>query len=332
MSASTFMADPTQAHVLDLLARPQVRERLKGRIGHNAQVIHLGGTAFQVSGTGGDFVLRFPQTPTQLAMLKKEERVQRGLRRRLTARIPDTTMIDDLDGCPAFAIHGMIPGQPLTTETYEGMSPPARDRFLHDLVTFFCETHRIELQTACEWLGIPFDGPDVIETLALTQGKPTWFDAGAITEMRPRLLQRLDKHERAIFEDTVRHFEALKVDPSYMAFGHGDMHGYNMALGGEDELGLKFIGAFDLGCTGIIDIHEDFFRLGFIGEDLVDRVLEAYQRLCGRAGQLDRRRIAIYYRAFLFYLMADQSGENLVHLKTLLRDHIACYAAAYGCP
>jgi aminoglycoside phosphotransferase (APT) family kinase protein len=306
-----------------------MHDRLVGRIGQNAEVTHLGGTAFQVTSTGGAFALRFPQDDSECSLLDKEEQVQRGLRDWLTAIIPDTTVVDDLDGCPVFAIHSMIPGQPLTTQNYEGMSPAVRDRFLDDLATFFRETHRIPLPTACEWLGIPFDGPSTVESLAQRQGKPLWFNASAVAEMRAPLALRLNARESALFTDTVRHFEALPVDPAFMVFGHGDMHGYNMALA-EDDLGLKFVGAFDLGCTGIIDIHEDFFRLSFIGEALVDRVLETYQRLSAQSRALDRRRIAIYYRAFLFYLMVDKSGERLLHLKRLLRDHLAAYGATHG--
>lgn len=327
---ATFLVDPDPARVLGLLSAPQMQERLVARIGQAAQVTHLGGTAFQVTGAGGAFVLRFPQTPGQLAMLEKEARVGRGLRGRLTARIPDTTVIDDLDGCPVLAIHAMLPGQPLTTEVYEDMSAQARDRFLDDLATFFCQTHRIALSTACKWLGIPFHGPGTIEELALRQGKPIWFNADAVADMRRPLASRLDEREKTLFEDTVRHFEALPVDPTWMVFGHGDMHGRNMALQ-EDDLGLKFAGAFDLGCTSILDIHEDFFRLSFIGEGLVDRILERYRHLCNPDRSLDRRRIAIYYRAFLFYLMADESSERLAHLSRLLRDHVTCYDATYGC-
>jgi aminoglycoside phosphotransferase len=107
-----------------------------------------------------------------------------------------------------------------------------------------------------------------------------------------------------------------------MVFGHGDMHGHNMAVA-EDASGLRLVGAFDLGCTGIMDVHEDLFRLSLVSEALLDRVIAGYHDLAGQTRSLDRGRLATYYCAFLFYLMDGTSGAGLQHLKRLLRTHIA---------
>jgi hypothetical protein len=200
------------------------------------------------------------------------------------------------------------------------LSPEARDRLVMDLVNFFYETHSIPLGVACEWLGIPFEGQRTVVKLASTWGKPVWFGPHAVAEMRTSLAPFLDVYQMELFEDTVELFEALGTDADYMIFGHGDMHGFNMAIG-EDRVGPKFIGAFDLGCAGILDIHEDFFRLGLVSEDLLDRVIETYRLFPGQVRSLQRDRITIYYRAFLFYLMAEKSGQGLGHLKTLLKKH-----------
>jgi hypothetical protein len=160
-----------------------------------------------------------------------------------------------------------------------------------------------------------------VAELAATQGKPTWFGRQAVADMRPGLVALLDEHQMTLFDDTVRRFEALGMDSRLLVFGHGDLHGFNVAMA-EDDLGPRFVGAFDLGCAGVLDIHEDFFRLSLVSEDLLERVIEAYQRLPGQARALRRERIAIYYRAFLFYLMAELPGETLGHLKALLQSHV----------
>ena len=80
-------------------------------------------------------------------------------------------------------------------------------------------------------------------------------------------------------------------------------------------------GIFDLGCAGILDAHEDFLRLSLVSEDLLDCVLDAYRDGVGRGDRLDRERIAVYYQAFLFYLMAETLGEEREHLRRLLRLH-----------
>ncbi len=329
MDHPTFISDFSEAEVARIFSTPEMSARLGNRVAADVRVTPLGEKTYKVTGSKGDLIVRFPRDEAHLSMLKKEERVQSGLSGRVTVLIPDTSVIDGLDGCPVFAIHRMVPGQPLTSDCYDRLSREARDRLVLDLVNFFYETHSIPLAVACEWLGIPFDGEGTVAKLASAQGKPTWFSSDAVAEMRPRLEPLLDDHQSVLFEDTVRRFEALGTDPDYMVFGHGDMHGYNMAIG-EDHLGPKFVGAFDLGCAGILDVHEDFFRLSLVSEDLLERVIETYQRLPGQTRSPKRDRIAIYYRAFLFYLMVGKSGESLDHLMALLQKHVEYYDATYG--
>ena len=329
MSCPIFLSDLSEADAVMILCAPKVSSRLGGRVGTDVRVTLLCKRTYKVTGSRAEYIVRFPMADADLSMLKKEERVQGGLRDRVSLLIPDTQVIDDLDGYPAFAIHKMIPGQALTSGCYADLSPEARERLVMDLVNFFYETHSIPLAVACEWLGIPFERKGTVAKLASTRGKPIWFGPEAVAEMRVRLHGLLDVHQTTLFEDTVRLFEALGTDPNNMVFGHGDMHGFNMAIG-EDHLGPRLVGVFDLGCTGILDVHEDFFRLSLISEDLLDRVIEAYQVRPGQMRSLQRDRIAIYYRAFLFYLMAERSGKGSDHLKALLESHVEFYAATYG--
>ena len=149
--------------------------------------------------------------------------------------------------------------------------------------------------------------------------------------MRPILKLRLDNTLSDLFEETVSLFEALKISPGFMVFGHGDMHGFNMAMGIEPT-GNRLIGVFDLECAGILDIHEDFFRLSLVSEDLLEHVLAAYQNMSDRTCPINRDRIAIYYRAFLFYLMAEVPEENLAHLKAMLQKHLEYYGRISPAP
>jgi ribosomal protein S18 acetylase RimI-like enzyme len=329
MSYPVFVSDLGEAEVAEILSTPEISRRLDDRPGIGMRVTLLDDNTYKVAGSKGEFVVRFPRDKAHLSLLKREESIQRGLKGRITALIPDTRVIDGVDGCPALAIHRMIQGEPLESDCYDRLSPEARDRLIGDLVTFFWQTHAVELEAACEWLDIPFDGERTVAELASTRGKPIWFDPHAVAGMRPILAALLDDRQAALFDDTVRLFEALEADPAYMVFGHGDMHGYNMALA-EDRLGPRFVGAFDLGCAGILDIHEDFFRLSLISEDLLERVIDTYQGLPGQTRRPERDRIAIYYRAFLFYLMAEVPHEALDHLKSMLQKHIDYYDATYG--
>ena len=284
------------------------------------QVTYLGGSAYQVTGSGGAFVLRFPRDERHLSLLQHEQRLSRELQARVDIRVPDTTLVQTGDEGPVFAIHQMIRGKPLETEALAQQSPESIQRFVDDLVRFYGQTHSVPLDLVCEWLDVPCGPERTLTSLAARLGKPLWFSAEAVRDMRPRVLPLLDDQERKLFEDTVRQFEALESDPANMVFGHGDMHGYNMAVG-ETESGLRLLGVFDLECTGILDLHEDFFRLSLVSEALLDQVLACYGQARIDAPPIDRDRIATYYRAFLFYLMDGRSGEGLAHLKRLLEKH-----------
>ena len=280
--------------------------------------------AFQVTVSEGNFIVRFPSDEGELSRLRKEESVQKELRGKVHLKIPDTRVLEPED-FPTFAIHRMIPGQPLTSDLYVHLSPGAHDRLIMDLANFFYETHGVPLAIACKWLGIQEDE----EKLAAAYGKPGWFGGETSAGMRASLATVLDAQEMKLFEEVVNLFAALPVEPGYMVFGHGDMHGFNMAIGA-DALGPRLVGVFDLGCTGVLDIHEDFFRLSLVSEDLLEKVIEKYQDLTGRVRTLQRDRIAIYYRAFLFYLMCELPGENPDHLKKMLQRHVEYYHNTYG--
>jgi aminoglycoside phosphotransferase (APT) family kinase protein len=354
----------TGMDVLELLSSSRVQAQLDLSISRQACAHALSARrdTYQVTDAGVRYVVRFAEDAAHLAMLKKEERVQLGLRGHVTLRIPDTRVIEALDGHPRrtsvpFAIHRMIPGEPLVTEHYANASPQARDRLVRDLARFFRETHSVPLERACDWLDLPRAevqpcGPGTAARLAPKYGKPVWFGPDQVAEMRPKLksiLRRaqdaalpraqdaalprtedtvLDSHASGIFEDTVRRFEALGARAEYMVFGHGDMHGYNIAVG-QDDLGPKLVGVFDLENAWILDIHEDLFRLSLVSEPMLEQVLAAYQEL-DPTRSFDRDRIAIYYRAFLFHLMVGKTGERLEHLKRLLVEHMRYYDAVHG--
>jgi hypothetical protein len=223
----------------------------------------------------------------------------------------------------------MIPGEPLTTDLYLDLVPTARDRLVGDLARFFRQTHGIPLRVVCEWLDMLYEGERTVAAWASAHKDHPWFGPDAITEMRPLLEPLLDADQGRLFEDTARRFGALETSPDHMVFGHGDIHGYNVAMG-QDDLGARIVGVFDLGCTGILDLHEDFFRLSLVSEDLVERVMDAYCALLGPDRPLDRDRIAIYYRAFLFHLMMDSARSRLDGLKQLLSAHVQYYDTTYG--
>lgn len=287
-------------------------------------VTALGGQAYQVNTTQAAYVLRFAANAERLVDLEKEERVRRGLGSRVTAQLPEPRIIRGPGGMPPFAVHTLLPGRPLTGELLAEQSPSALDRLVDDLARFFAETHAVPLEEAADWLGLPPGPARDPQALAESFGKPLWFTPADAAGIRARLAPDLAAGELIFLDETAARIAALPVDPGWMVFGHGDLHGFNMAIT-IDGLGAKFSGAFDLGCAGILDLHEDFFRLSLVSEDLLERVLAAYGDLTGWMRKINRDRIALYYRAFLFYLMAEHEPDSpsREHLREMLREHLA---------
>lgn len=283
-----------------------------------------GKNIFQVACKDGIFILRFPENQEQLDVLRKEASIQRAVRDRVDVLFPDTQVFESDGVIPSFAIHRKIPGNPLTDECLEGMSASERIRLVQDMADLFHELHSIPLETACRWLSFDLTCGYDRQELAKRFGKPLWFDSSMVLKLRDRLDEQLSSREREIFEETAARFQKIQVAQEYMVFGHGDLHGYNMAVL-DGAQGCRLNGVFDLGCSGILDIHEDFFRISLVSEGLLDEILVTYQGLTRARIRLDRQRIGLYYRAFLFYLMGEQQGEGLAQLKRMLAKHLNYY-------
>lgn len=318
--------DPEEARAM--LSLPAVRRRLEERVGSivGCRAMDDRPAIWWVTGSAGEVIVRFASSPSHLEDLRREERVQRHLRPRVDLALPDAEVVEATPRRPAFAVHHAIAGDPLTEELYASLTAPARDRLVADLAGFLSRTHAIPPAEACGWLGVPYQGDDTLASLAATAGKLPWFAPAGTAAMRRTLVAALDQPLLTLFDETVARFAALTTHPEWMVFGHGDLHGYNMAMV-DDVLGPRLAGVFDLGNTGILDLHEDLFRLNLVSHDLLTRVVAAYERETERARPVDTARIEIYYRVFLFYLMEEKAlggdAAACAQLQRMLADHVA---------
>jgi aminoglycoside phosphotransferase (APT) family kinase protein len=329
MQDQIFASNLNELEVARIIRTYPAYAGLESQVGLLHKITHVSGFTYQAITSNGDFILRFPPNIERYELLKREEKIQKGLTGRVNLRIPDTQVYDQVDGCAIFAVHTKIAGQPLESGLYEHLSPGARYRLITELANFFYQAHRVPLALACEWLDLQSWGESTAEVLAPLYGKLEWFDAQTVALIGQGLSGVLEKKQINLFNETVEAFEGLESDASNLVFGHGDLHGYNMAIEA-DELGPKLTGVFDFGSAGILDVHEDFFRLSLISEDLLERVIYIYQNFSRQQRILNRRRLAIYYRAFLFYLMAGQVEGDLKPLLELLSKHVDYYTASYG--
>ena len=336
-----FATTLTEGDVARLLSSPELAGPAGSLVGPcpRVRLLRGRGQVFAVAGPAGEFVVRFPADEAALSRLRHEERVRRGMGRVVPVRVPDTRVVVPGDGQPVFAIHRMIPGKDWEHYRYEDLSDEARSALAADLIGFLHATHSVPLSDACEWLGIGYTGESTRKELARLEGKPGWFAPANVAEIGRRLLHRLDGELTDLFEDTAERFERLEALPEHMVFGHGDLHGGNLALV-EDGIGPRLVGVFDLENAGILDIHYDFCRLNLIDDDLQDRVVVGYRALHERSRPLDGNRIEIYSRAFLLYLMGEQPEAdgrisvarlaNYQSLVELLRRHVEHHDARRG--
>ena len=231
---------------------------------------------FSVANADGRFVVRLARNEEHLATLRREEAVAAGLRGRVDLLVPDTRLEQTPSG--HVAVHRLIDGGPLTDELWAEMTEEARARLVADLVRLYHQTHAIPLEEACGWLRIEWRGQETLLALTESTGKPCWFSPELCQEMPGRLGPHLDGGLRRVMLDTIERFAVLPRRLEYMVFGHGDLHGYNMAIA-RDEVGPRLRGVFDLGCTGIMDVHEDLFRLELAARGLLAEVVGEYEAL-----------------------------------------------------
>ena len=286
------------------LARPQVRELLAGWIEGTHRVELLSdaperGVVYKIDSDRGTCVVRFPLDARKEAALKREARATKELHPLVRIDIPETTFFSSENGRPALAIHRWIDGVPLTTEMYDGMSDESRHDLAHDLAEFLVTVHAVDLAEAATWCGV-----GSLEHLPPGYGKPQWFDEDLRARTPKALHPQLEPGLITVVTETIREFEELVVSREELVFGHGDIHGFNLAMRPTAK-GYGLGGIFDFEIAGIQDTHEDFFRLYFISSDLVDRTVGAYEGKREHEAPLDRARIHLYWRAFLIYLMME---------------------------
>ncbi len=298
--------------VEQFLARPQIIESLSRWVAGTWRVELLSddpgrGVVYRMHSGQGGCVLRFPLDEMQAAALRQESRIAQGLCPLVRMDIPETRFFPAENDRPAYSVHQWIDGEPLMTEMYVRMAEESRHKLAHDLAEFLVTLHSVDLAEVATWY--------TDETLAHPPsgyGKPQWFD-GRLRAGIPEVLNpHLEPNLVSAVAETIHGFETLAVDGKELALCHGDIHGYNLAMRPSAQ-GYELGGVFDFEIAGILDAHEDFFRLYFVSADLVERVVDAYE---GKRGQvtLDRARVRLYWRAFLIYLMMENVGHDLFQL------------------
>ncbi len=319
------------AQVAEFLQDPAVRRLLQPWIEGNSRLELLSdapdrGIVYKVSSETVPCVLRFPLDGSQERALWREAIITGQIRDLARIEVPDTTYLHGSEDRPPLAVHRWVAGGPLTTEMYHTLREPAKQQLADDLADFLAAMHGVALGEYARWCETQ---PDA-ERLDLSAfGPPGWFD-GKMRDLVANLPRdRLGQEVSAAVQTTLVQFEELTVTAQQLVFGHGDVHGFNLAMRATGDT-FRLRGIFDFGIAGIIDAHEDFFRLYFISADLVARVLASYterSRVNDLPG-IHPERIELYWRAFLLYLMVEcyqaHRDDRFQAYRQILIEHLGC--------
>lgn len=219
------------------------------------------GDFFRAYSLDGVRVVRVAKHAGAAAALRREACLLPRLASRLPLPVPRPTLASGGEDDPAFAIHPLLPGPPLTRERYLGLPEPLRDRCARQVGEFLSSLHRADLAEA-RACGVP--------------------DAGyrercsaLLEEARSGLLPRLTPAESAYAERVLA--EYLESDAA-AAFRpvllHGDLGPDHVLY---DERAGRVSGIIDFGDMTIGDpawdlvyVYEDY------GLDFLGRLLEAF--------------------------------------------------------
>jgi aminoglycoside phosphotransferase (APT) family kinase protein len=262
---------------------------------------------YTVQAENGRCVVRIPRDHAQELALRKEARLIQHLHGVVNVDIPDTTFFPAHDGFPAYAIYRWVEGEPLTSDMVQHMPEASKQELADDLAEFLIRMHNVTLSEAVRWCDPAFAGSTA--ELLERYGKPAWFAGETRQRAVTRLKPFIDGWLAELLDQTVARFEGLELNETFLVLGHGDVHGFNLAMR-LTASGYKLGGVLDFGISGIQDVHEDLFRLNFVGAELLQRVVHAYVQRGGKHRQIDAVRIELYWRAFLFYLMLEQLEAN----------------------
>jgi len=308
------MTAVSAARVLEMIAGSDAG----GVVGGEARIVKPlagggGAATFEVEGPKGSFIVRVVEPGLGLERLKKEQRLGEFLSF-LPVKVPRIA-IHEAPGGGILGIYRKIDGESFSGEMFNDLfSKRDREVFVGDVAELLNRLHAVSMAEGCRALGIS----------AMTKQEAArefrfggWFDAVAIERALTADLGR-DARLKDVWDDTREWFESYETDPDDMVFGHGDLHGGNMAIASTPD-GYRLAGVFDLQIGGIVNLYDEFLRIRLMDDVVGRRIVEAYNRMPGRARPVDAGTLGHAFRAFGFYLAHENSGESRQHLTAMVK-------------
>ncbi len=217
-----------------------------------------------------ELILRFPLNKTQVAVLRRERRLQNALRDHLSLTIPRSTITGRQFVCDGY---WKIPGVYLRKEWYRAMPYRQQLKVAAGLARFCYELQQALSVGRAKKLGLV--GPRVP------------MSAARLRERLPPLVE--DRAQLPLVATVLDLYEEVEQSPYVPAVIHADLHGWNITCDSADGTPT---GVFDFEDICIGDPHLNFRYLYAWEPGLLEMTLAEYARLSGCA--LSMQRCLIY--------------------------------------
>jgi len=168
-----------------------------------------------------------------------------------------------------------IPGNVLTSEVYETLSPAKREKLIFDLANFLKEFHASISVAQAKEMGLEVEDYE------------SYLDL-----IKKRLNNRFDDVQISSFiKSTCVEFASMANKQQNIVVLYNDLHTENIAF---DNINKRVVGIFDFGDVTIGDIHFDFHQLYKFDPNLMSAVALKYRELTGV--NLELRRMVVSAR------------------------------------
>jgi aminoglycoside phosphotransferase (APT) family kinase protein len=218
----------------------------------------------------GAYVVKFAWSEPAARRIAHEARLLEALAK-TELGLPIPTVVAAAPA-PVLLITRLVPGEPLSWETANGLAGQPRRRLVEDLAQFLAVLHD---PGTLEAIGSVSQGPEMPETQATTD------------ELRERFGRFVTPSEQLMVEQWCDWVDSVLHDVRGGALLHGDLHGHNLVC---DPVGgtLRLVADFETAGPG--DPAFDFRYLPSQARttDLFLEIHRDYERFSGRELDIDR--------------------------------------------
>ena len=293
------------------------------RIGERFELERLSGGSGRVVALArsdrGRFIVRMAADGEDPKALEVERRAAECMRS-LAIDVPDIQLFEADAG--RLSVHPRVEGETFYALHPDRFGGDAPAHFVEDGARLLRDLHTTPLADAAT--ALYGDWPGSAEALR-RWAHPHWFDAERI---EAAIGARLDESPPlgTRWRDVRAFFASLAPTADDLVFGHGDLHGDNLAFQRQGDT-WRLHGIFDLGNAGLMHRCDELLRIVLLSRSLGVEIVARYDALRPESPPTDRAALLAFYHAFLFFLLHQASeGAYADHVVALLCEEIPALA------